>query len=121
MRIPQAVADHEGSRAALRSGRKSIASFFSGPPLVKLRIRRNAEREIVGSAGLSGTGARPGDVEAVAVAGALMGVQRALVGYVRNKILAGRRGRKLVGDARSQAVRGFGRLEKGLTDYVRKR
>jgi AcrR family transcriptional regulator len=65
-------------------------------------------------------GARPGDVESVAAASALMGVQRALVGYVRSSILAGRRGPKLVADARSQALRGFGRLEKGLGDYGRK-
>jgi AcrR family transcriptional regulator len=66
-------------------------------------------------------GAKPGDVEALGVASALMGVQRALVSYVRSSILAGRRGEKLVADARSQAVRGFGRLEKGLADYGRKR
>lgn len=65
-------------------------------------------------------GARPGDVEAIGVANALMGVQRALVGYVRSGIVAGRRGPKLVADARSQAVRGFGRLERGLSDYRRK-
>jgi AcrR family transcriptional regulator len=65
-------------------------------------------------------GAKPGDVEAIGVASALMGVQRALVSYVRSSILAGRRGEKLVADARSQAVRGFGRLEKGLADYGRK-
>jgi AcrR family transcriptional regulator len=65
-------------------------------------------------------GAKPGDVEAIGVASALMGVQRALVSYVRSSILAGRRGEKLVADARSQAVRGFGRLEKGLGDYGRK-
>ena len=66
-------------------------------------------------------GVKPGDVEAIGVASALMGVQRALVGYVRSSVLAGRRGPKLVADVRSQAVRGFGRLDKGLGDYGRKR
>jgi AcrR family transcriptional regulator len=65
-------------------------------------------------------GAKAGDVQAIGVASALMGVQRALVGYVRSSILAGRRGPKLVTDARSQSVRGFARLEKGLADYGRK-
>jgi AcrR family transcriptional regulator len=65
-------------------------------------------------------GARPSDVEALGVASALMGVQRALVSYVRSSVLAGRRGPKLVADVRSQVVRGFGRLEKGLADYGRK-
>jgi AcrR family transcriptional regulator len=66
-------------------------------------------------------GVGPGDVEAMAVASALMGVQRAMVGYVRSSVLAGRRGPRLVADARSQARRAFGRLEKGLADYGRKR
>jgi AcrR family transcriptional regulator len=65
-------------------------------------------------------GAKPGNVEAIGIANALMGVQRALVSYVRSSILAGRRGDQLVADARSQALRGFGRLEKGLADYGRK-
>jgi AcrR family transcriptional regulator len=65
-------------------------------------------------------GGKPGDVEAVGVASALMGVQRALVGYVRSSILVGRRGPKLVASVRSQAERGFGRIEKGLADYGRK-
>jgi AcrR family transcriptional regulator len=66
-------------------------------------------------------GLKPGDVETIGVATALMGVQRALVDYVRSSILAGRRGPRLVADARSQAVRGFGRLENGLADYGRHR
>jgi AcrR family transcriptional regulator len=67
------------------------------------------------------TGAKPGDVEPVGVAAALMGVQRAVVDYARSSILAGRRGPKLAADVRSQAERGFGRIEKGLADYGRKR
>jgi AcrR family transcriptional regulator len=59
----------------------------------------------------------PGDVETVGVAAALMGVQRALVGYVRSNVMAGRRGPRLAADARSQALRAFGRLERGLMDY----
>jgi AcrR family transcriptional regulator len=65
-------------------------------------------------------GTKPVDVEAMGVASALMGVQRAVVDYVRSSILAGRRGPKLVAEARSQAVRGFERLEKGLADYGKK-
>jgi AcrR family transcriptional regulator len=65
-------------------------------------------------------GAKEVDVETMGLASALMGVQRATVGYVRSNILAGRRGPKLVADARSQAERGFERLEKGLGDFGRK-
>jgi AcrR family transcriptional regulator len=65
-------------------------------------------------------GTTPGDVEVMGVASALMGVQRAVANYVRSSVLAGRRGPKLASDARSQAVRGFERLEKGLAAYGRK-
>jgi AcrR family transcriptional regulator len=65
-------------------------------------------------------GVKPGDVETLGVASALMGVQRALVGYVRQSVVAGRRGPRLAADARSQARRAFERLEQGLLDYGRK-
>jgi AcrR family transcriptional regulator len=66
-------------------------------------------------------GARVADVEAWAVANALMGVQRALVGHVRARVLAGQTGPRLAADVRSQAKRAFGRLERGLADYAIKR
>jgi hypothetical protein len=68
------------------------------------------------------TRAGPEDVEPRAVASALMGVQRALVHYVRSSVLAGKRGPRLAADLRSQAKRAFARLERGLADYgVKKR
>lgn len=65
-------------------------------------------------------GVKPGDVEAMGVASAFMGVQRALVAFVRGRVLAGRRGEKLTSEARSQATRAFARLENGLSEYGRK-
>jgi AcrR family transcriptional regulator len=64
------------------------------------------------------TGARAGDVVPSAVAHALMGVQRALVAYVRASVLAGKRGPKLAADARSQGRRAFDRLDRGLAGYA---
>jgi AcrR family transcriptional regulator len=64
------------------------------------------------------TGAAPEEVEPWAVASALMGVHRALVAHARSRALAGRRGRQLVADARTQVVRGFARLEGGIGDYA---
>jgi AcrR family transcriptional regulator len=58
------------------------------------------------------------DVEAVGVATALMGSHRALVAYVRARILAGVRGPALVEQARSQAIRAFARLDRGLANYA---
>jgi AcrR family transcriptional regulator len=60
------------------------------------------------------------DVEAWAAANALMGVQRALVADVRARILADQRGARLAKHARSEATRGFARLETGLRDYALK-
>jgi AcrR family transcriptional regulator len=62
-------------------------------------------------------GAPADDVEAWAVANALMGVQRALVAHVRAQVLGGRRGPGLAADARAQAERAFDRLEAGLGGY----
>jgi AcrR family transcriptional regulator len=58
------------------------------------------------------------DVEAVGVATALMGSHRALVAYVRARVMAGERGPALVEHARSQAVRAFARLDRGLATYA---
>ena len=60
-------------------------------------------------------------IEPWAVANALMGVQRALVAHVREEVLAGRRGSKLVAETKAQGRRTFARLETGLGDYAVKR
>src|SRR5207245_8748314 len=111
------LATDEATAAIIASGKMIQAS-----PALEMR-----EREIVANytrqlADLLAdeAGAKPGDVEVMGVASALMGVQRALVAYVRAGVLAGRRGEKLTSDARSQATRAFARLEKGLSEYGRK-
>jgi AcrR family transcriptional regulator len=60
------------------------------------------------------TGAQPGDVEPRAVASALLGVHRALIGYVRSRALAGDSAAAIGPDVKKQAKRAFARLEKGL-------
>ena len=67
------------------------------------------------------TGAGTDDVEARAVASALMGVQRALVHHVRASVLRGERGPGLATALQSQAKRAFDRLDRGLGDYAVKR
>ena len=64
------------------------------------------------------TGDSAAAVEPWAVASALMGTHRAVVAHVRNRVLAGKRGRQLAADARSQAIRGFARLERGIGEYA---
>jgi AcrR family transcriptional regulator len=101
----------------------AAGSLISASPALEAHEREIVARytRLLADQLVEEAGAKPGDVEAIGVASALMGVQRALVGYVRSSVRAGRRGPKLVADTRSQAVRGFGRLEKGLADYGRNR
>jgi AcrR family transcriptional regulator len=66
-------------------------------------------------------GADPEDVEPLSVAAALMATHRGLVGYVRQRVLAGQRGARLADDYRSQARRAYARLERGLADYAVKK
>src|SRR5919107_713903 len=63
------------------------------------------------------TGAAPGDFDAQVAANALVGVQRALVGYTRRRVLAEERPAGLAADVRARAERAFALLEAGLSDY----
>lgn len=96
------------------------ATLIGASPALQSRERETVARYIERLARLLAleTGARPEDVEPWAVASALMGAHRALVAYVRRRVLAGRRGRQLVTEARSQGTRAFARLEGGLADYA---
>jgi AcrR family transcriptional regulator len=89
------------------------------------RALQAREREIVAESTAelaallaAATGAPDDDVEAAAVAAALMGVQRALVADVHAGVLAGRRGRALADETRERGERAFARLERGLADYA---
>jgi AcrR family transcriptional regulator len=63
------------------------------------------------------TGAAPDDVEPHAVANALLGVHRALIGYSRRRALAGTPADQVARELRAQAEQAFARLERGLGDY----
>jgi AcrR family transcriptional regulator len=63
------------------------------------------------------TGSDPQAVEPWAVANALMGVHRALVGYARGLIVAGVRNPQLARQVRAQGKRALDVLERGLGDY----
>jgi hypothetical protein len=62
-------------------------------------------------------GANADDVEARAVASALIGTHQALVRYARSRVLDGSRPPALTRDVKAQARRAFARLEAGLGDY----
>jgi len=98
----------------------NAAALIGGSPALQVREREIVARYTQRLAGLlaAETGAPPGDVEPQVVASALMGTHRALVGYVRSSVLAGRRGHRLAADTRSQARRAFARLDNGLAGYA---
>jgi MftR C-terminal domain len=60
---------------------------------------------------------RPDDVESWVIANAIMGVHRALVEYVRSRVLAGRDGPGLARAVRAQAQRALDALNRGLRGY----
>jgi len=64
------------------------------------------------------TGAADDDVTARAAANALLGVQRALVDYVRRRVLADDRPARLAEDVRALGQRAYALLERGLADYA---
>ena len=95
------------------------ARVVSASPSLVHRERDIVERYTKRLAELLGQETSSGvdDVVPIAIAGAMMGAHRALVDYVRRRVLAGRRGAGLTEDYQSQAQRVFAHLERGLGDY----
>jgi AcrR family transcriptional regulator len=98
----------------------TAARLIGGSPALQARERELVARytQTLGELIAEETGAQSGDVEPLAVANALMGVQRALVEQVRAHVLAGQRGPKLAAATRTQGKRAFARLERGLAEYA---
>jgi AcrR family transcriptional regulator len=92
---------------------RSAAEAYAASPSLAARERQIVDSYASELAKLLAGGSEP-DVEAVAVATALMGAHRAVVDYVRRRVQAGARGDALADEARTQIRRAFGRLERGL-------
>jgi AcrR family transcriptional regulator len=65
------------------------------------------------------TDAEPGDLSPQVAANAMVGVHRALIGYVRGRVLADERTAMLASDVRDRYQRSFALLERGLGGYAR--
>ena len=104
----------EGATEQLRS----MTRLITDSPALLAREREVFERYADALAALIAEemGAAPGDVEPRAVAGALLGVHRALIDYVRRRALDGASASEIGPDVRRQAKRAFARLERGLAD-----
>jgi AcrR family transcriptional regulator len=92
---------------------RNATEAFAASPSLAARERQIVDRYTRALAEILADGLEP-DVEAVAVATALMGTHRAVVDYVRRRVQAGARGDALAEEARTQIRRAFGRLERGL-------
>ena len=117
-----AGADRLESKASAEAILKA-AQLVSASPSLVAREREIVERFTARLAELLAqeTGADAEDVEPLTVASALMATHRALVGYVRRRVLAGWRGARLAEEYRSQARRAFARLARGLAGYAVKK
>lgn len=95
------------------------AALIQASPALQAREREVAERYTARLVQVftAETGTDVDDIEAWAVASALMAVHRGLLQHVRNAVLAGRRGNRLTTDAAAQASRALARLTAGLDDY----
>jgi AcrR family transcriptional regulator len=98
----------------------TAARLVGASPALQVREREivAAATETLAAVVAQETGAAADDVEPVAAATALMGVQRALVARTRALVMDGRHGPALAADIRAQADRAFARLEAGLGDYA---
>lgn len=106
----------EGTAAVIAKG----AALIGGSRALQVREREVTARYTAELARLLAgeTGTSPEDVEAWAVANALMGVHAALVAHTRARVLAGWSGNRLAADARAQATRALARLEGGIGGYA---
>ncbi len=112
------LADPERSLAIAGAAR-----MISGSPSLAAREREIVERYtrrlaelIAGEAGL-----QPGDVQAQAVASALIGAHRVVVAHTRELALGGTRGPELVAATRTAIRRAYAALERGLGGYGERR
>ncbi len=102
-------------RRALLAEGGLIAQAASGDPEALARLR-TVNRIVAASPAL--LAAPPGDLRPQAAANAMVGVHRALVDYVRGRILADDEPARLAADVRRLTTEAFGLLEHGLRDYA---
>jgi AcrR family transcriptional regulator len=101
---------------------RTVNRMISGSPALQARERRALADYADSLAALLAkeTGAPAGDVASRVAANAIVGVQRALIDYVRERILADDRPERLPADVRRLGRRAVALLADGLGDYAPK-
>jgi AcrR family transcriptional regulator len=98
---------------------RTISRVITESPALLARERQVLERYAESLAALlaADTGAADGDVACRVVAGALIGLHRTLIGYVREQALAGVPAARIRRDVRAEAGRALALLEGGIGDF----
>ncbi len=110
-----------GDREALARLRTVNRVIAASPALLareQQAITRNAES--LAALLAAEIGAPTGDLIPQVAANALMGVHRALIDYVRRRVLADDEPARLAADVRELTAAAFALLERGLADYAAK-
>lgn len=100
---------------------RALSRIITMSPALRARERQIYDEATSALAALiaAETSAGPEAVEPWVIANALMGVHRALVGYVRGRILAGADPAALAEETRSQTRKAFAALERSLSRDTR--
>jgi AcrR family transcriptional regulator len=108
-------ADDEATRQM-----RTVTRVITESPALLARERQVMARyeEALASLIAAEVGAGRDAVEPRAVANALVGLHRALIGYVRERVAAGASASQIRRGVRAQAKRAFARLEAGLGEYA---
>jgi AcrR family transcriptional regulator len=102
---------------------RTVNRVIAASPALRAREREAiaASADALAALLTAETGAPTGDIGAQVAANALIGVHRALVDYVRGRVLADDRLTRLAADVREQTTRAFAVLEHGFGDQFRTR
>ncbi len=98
---------------------RALNRVITGSPALLAREREVFDRYTDSLAELIAkeTRSREGSIEPRVVASALIDVHRLLIGYVRERTLAGDAARDIARGVRAQGKRAFALVERGLADY----
>jgi len=98
---------------------RALNRVITGSPALLAREREVFDRYTDSLAELitKETRSREGSIEPRVVASALIDVHRLLIGYVRERTLAGDAARDIARGVRAQGKRAFALVERGLADY----
>ena len=99
---------------------RAVSRMIAASPPLQARERRalNGYADALAALLAAETGAARDDLEARVAANALVGVQRALIDYVRRRVLADERLDRLAVDVRRLGNRAFALLAGGVGDYA---